>query len=389
MTRHAVWFVLFAIVATVCSLPRFGQRENEHAPTVSDSDYYLEMSRVFAGEQAQFTPAYVAAGPHHYNRPLLPWAAGMLGKYLLGGDMRAAFSLLAIFASAMIALILKLAIERQRPSWRFTWLPSVLFLTGFPQLNWGYHLLTDTMGLATAMAAALYAVWLVTSEQSELAFARHVLGVFACSAVAFLTRETGWLAVITASWVSAAMLAKASNTKRVHIAVVLLALLAGKLPHSIYENAHSLHTPPLHMETVFSWNPNYWLDVVVKSAVCFHVVWLLVGWRLWEGVRSRSLRMPPLWLLGWTLGAVLYMAAAFAHNDITRIGYPMRIIYSLFPLVYFWVEELFESNAIRWRPQLLAVLLCVLQLGVGLTGVRLDPGTPNVTAPGLLQEGLP
>ena len=82
------------------------------------------------------------------------------------------------------------------------------------------------------------------------------------------------------------------------------------------------------------------------------------------------------------------MAAAYSHNDVTVVGYPMRIVYSLFPVIYFWVEELFESGAIRWRPHLLAVLLCVAQFGIGLLGVYLDPGTPKVTAPLLLQTIL-
>jgi hypothetical protein len=82
------------------------------------------------------------------------------------------------------------------------------------------------------------------------------------------------------------------------------------------------------------------------------------------------------------------MAAAYSYNDVTVVGYPMRIAYSVFPLIYFWVEELFESDAISWRPGLLAALLCVAQVGIGLIGVYLDPGTPKVTAPGLVERLL-
>ena len=167
MFRESRWFAWFLLVASLCALPRFGQRENEYAPDISDSDFYLDMARTFAGDQATFTPGNAAWQPHHYNRPLVPWLVGHLGKSCLRGNLRATFSLLDILAAAGIALMLKTAIERHRPAWRFTWLPSVLFLTGFPQLNWGYHLLTDTAGLATALLSALYAAWLIQRDQRE------------------------------------------------------------------------------------------------------------------------------------------------------------------------------------------------------------------------------
>ncbi len=386
MRRQQRWFICFLLVAGICALPRFGQRENEYAPGLSDSDLYLEMARVFTGDQAEFTPAYVAGQPHHYNRPLVPWLAGHLGKGLLRGHLRAAFSLLDILAAAGIAMLLKRAIERHIPSWRFTWLPSVLFLTGFPQLNWGYHILTDTAGLATALLAGLYAVWLIQKDKGGLLFGCHLLGVFICSAAAFLTRETGWLAVITALWVVGLAVRRASWGGRLRMGLVLFVMLAGKLPHSVYEYAHALGTPTLHPATLFEWNPNYWLDVAVKGGVCFHIVWLLVAWRMGRWVRERRWVPSPHWMVGWTFACGLYMAAAYSHNDVSVVGYPMRIVYSLFPLVYFRVEELFESGAIHWRPHLLAVLLCVAQLGVGLAGVYVDPGTPKITAPGLMER---
>lgn len=379
MWRHFSWFILFLLLAVLCSLPRFGQRENEFSSGVSDSDLYLEMARVFTGDQAGFTPAYVAFGPHHYNRPLVPWLTGYLGKYLLRGDLRAAFSLLNILAAAGMAVLLKSAIERHTPDGRFTWLPSVLFLTGFPQLNWGYHLLTDTAGLATALLAALYAVWLVRRNRSDRVFALSLPGLFVCTALAFLTRETGWLAVIVAIWVAGLACRRASRSERIRLGLVLAVMLAAKWPHSIYEYAHGLSPPVLHVETLFQWNPIYWLDVVIKGGVCFHFIWILAMWQLWRSVHERGIVSWPRWMAGWMLACGLYMAAAYSHNDVTVVGYPMRIVYSLFPLVYYWVQELFESGAIRWRPHLLAVLLCVAQFGIGLTGVYLDLGTPKVT----------
>src|SRR5688572_1871976 len=99
--RRAGTIVALLVLATACSLFRFGQRENETQP-LSDSDVYLDMARVFAGEEARFDPAlrdpaYEAS--HHYTRPALPFAAGLLGRYLLGERYRAAFSVVNILAA--------------------------------------------------------------------------------------------------------------------------------------------------------------------------------------------------------------------------------------------------------------------------------------------------
>jgi hypothetical protein len=263
-----------------------------------------------------------------------------------------------------------------------------LFLAGFPQLNWGYHLLTDTAGIATALLGALYAAYLMSANLHGRFLAGHLGGLFVCAAVAFLTRETGWLTVITAVWVAGPVLLHGTREGRTKACLIVLTLLAGKLPHSFYEHAHHVATPALHVTTLFKWNPKYWFDVAVKGGVCFHIVWLLMGWRLWRAWRNKPLPLPPAWMIGWALGCGLYMAAAYSYNDVTVVGYPMRIAYSVFPLIYFWVEELFESDAISWRPGLLAALLCVAQVGIGLIGVYLDPGTPKVTAPGLVERLL-
>ena len=78
------WFaVLFFAIAAACSIPRFGQRENEALPAISDSDLFIDMAHVFAGDAPAFNPQYFRMEPHHYNRPLLAFLAGYLGKYLL------------------------------------------------------------------------------------------------------------------------------------------------------------------------------------------------------------------------------------------------------------------------------------------------------------------
>jgi hypothetical protein len=67
--RRLSLVLVFLLVALLSSIPRFGQRENEALPTISDSDLYLEMAHVFVGETPGFDPERLETWPHHYNRP--------------------------------------------------------------------------------------------------------------------------------------------------------------------------------------------------------------------------------------------------------------------------------------------------------------------------------
>lgn len=387
--RHWWWFCFFVVLATLCALPRFGERENEYAPGVSDSDLYLEMAWVFSGQQDGFTTALVEWQPHHYNRPLLPWLAGYAAQFALNGHWRAAFSLLNILGAAAVALMLKRAIETHQPHWRYTWLPPILFCCGFPQLNWGYHILTDTAGYATALGTTLYAVSLIQRPRKGHAHALHLLALTGLSMLAFLTRETGWLAVITAGFVTACVWHNRGRGAGLRGTIVVVALLIGTIPHHCYEQLHDLSPPGFFWRNLVTWNPPYWLDTLVKTGVSFHLVWLLAGWRLLRCCQARTWPNPPAWMIGWTLGGLAYMGAAFLHNDINYAGFPLRTVYVLFPLLYYWVEEMFETGVVRWRPHLAAALFAIAYYAVSLTGVYLDPGVPLVTTPRLIECLLP
>ena len=56
--------ILFTLVAILSSLLRFGHREN-NLDIVSDSDYYLDMAKVFVGEQSEFHYENISS-VHHY-----------------------------------------------------------------------------------------------------------------------------------------------------------------------------------------------------------------------------------------------------------------------------------------------------------------------------------
>src|SRR5690606_27073536 len=110
------------------------------------------------GERAAFDPAWSDPGyfgAHHYGRPALPFLAGWAARLVPGLSVEAGFSVLAILAAWAVAGALHWLIARAAPELQHPWLPSALFLAAFPQMNWGYHILTDTLGLATAFLAAL------------------------------------------------------------------------------------------------------------------------------------------------------------------------------------------------------------------------------------------
>ncbi|MBI4538214.1 MAG: hypothetical protein HY704_01720 [Gemmatimonadetes bacterium] len=377
--------MILGLVALGSSMLRFGQRENEALP-VSDSDYYLDMARVFAGEAQEFRAGYAEPpAVHHYARPLLPFLAGQVGRHLLGGNYRAAFSLLNLLAAWAIAVSLYSMLLAYRPEIHYPWIPSVLFLTGFPQLNWGYHLLTDTAGYATAFPAALYVARLCERyregyRERSAGFTGGGMAVrlgvlFVLQSLAFLARETAWMVPV----VAVVVLMKGGFLRRGRgwgfAAMVLATLLAAKLPHELY--ARHFEVAGLRIEFVAAdfFNPWYAADFLVKSAVAFHVAWLLVP----RALKRSGVPPVPDVLAAWTLAAVLYMAAGYVHNSFTQIGYPLRLTYSLFPIVYLLaLESLERSVALRWRSLALG-LFTVVSAGVSVVGVFLDPSRGKMT----------
>jgi hypothetical protein len=379
--QRSLWFFafLFLSIAVICSLPRFGQRENENLPSVSDSDRYLEMARVFTGQQRQFTPEWASEHAHHYNRPLLPFAAGWLGKTLLFGNVRAAFSLINILSAAFGAFLLFIYLRRHCPEWTLAWLPSVLFLTGFPQLNWGYHILTDTIGYGTAIATAVYGDWLVAraSEFRNPRYFLHLLGLFCASATAFLARETGWFAVIAITYVAYVHFPH-SPSRRLKLGLILAVILLGKVPQTVYSAVFHVHGVPLKSSISSLMNLRYLLDFIVKTGVCFNFSWLLGLSGAWIWLRSHRPH-PPL-LVGWAIAALLYAGAGYYVNKIEIIGYPLRLSYAVFPILFFWVTGLFELRVPPPKRLTRALQFCVLQFLVNLLGVFLDPGRIGVSA---------
>lgn len=389
--------LLMALVAAASSSLRFGERENEVLP-VSDSDAYLEMARVFAGEESGFGAPL--AGWQHYGRPLLPLLAGVLGRFVFGGDYRSAFSVLNVVAAWVVAVLLyRMLWAGTRGSVGFGdgWVPSLLFLTGFPQLNWGYHVLTDTVGYAAALGAALY-VGRVLEWYGEKGGVRVGvrggagscaagwrwrvvvrLGVlFVLQAVAFLARETAWLVPV----VAVVLLVRGGFLRRgpgFAVAVVAVLVLA-KAPQLVYLRHYGFGGLEIATSAGALLDPWYLADFVVKSGVAFHVAWVPAL----AALVRRGWRDVPELGRAWAVAGLGYVAVGYLHNSMAGVGYPLRLSYVFFPAVYALAVRELE----RWvRPERVPYVLgafVVVNAAVGVLGVGLDPGTGRITVLDLL-----
>ncbi len=376
--RFFLLAVVFLAVAIVSSWPRFGQKENEESPAPPvDSEIFLDMARVFNGNAVAFNPELVKFAPHHYNRPLVSYLAGFLGKYALGGNLRAAFSVVNILGATAAGMAFMLLIRGLQPGWRWYWLPSVLFLTAFPQMDWGYHILSDGLGMSTAVLLAVGGAGLIgRMEREKLNGVRWILatiGLGLMSSLAFLARETAWLGVITIGW----MIWRRRSAPRILLgkfAVVFLLVLLGKVPHSIY--SHHFHLAGVPFENTLSnlANWRYILDFLVKTGVCFNLAWLIVLAARFQGL-GRSM---PDFFQGWTLAAFLYMGAGYLVNNFNACSYPLRLSFALFPWIFFCVAEFFENAALanRWKA---VIGYVILQCAINFFGVFLDGGQGKIT----------
>lgn len=378
--RHLLFLALIAVLAAI---PRFGSRENP-ASVASDSDYYLNMALVFAGEAEAFNPAAAApgsSGSRHYARPLLSLLAAPLVR--LGVSPALALSSISLLSAWTVSAALYLLLIRSL-GLGLAWLPPALYLTGFPQVNWGYHILSDSLGYATAFLASLAASAFLHWKRTEGPFhpdprlGLALVGIWFLQAVAFLARETAWFTLV----VVIMMVLKESQLRRrkAPALALVVTLLLAKIPHKIYVTITGVEPVRLPFAPEAWMDPVYIVDFLSKSAVAFHLAWLVAL----MGLCSRGLRPLPNVIFGWGVAAALYISAGFAVNSRLGIGYPLRMTYALFPLVYILAAQAIGSRS--WRAPAktqAAVLLVAANAAVSLIGVALDPGTSVILAPDL------
>ena len=388
--KLALFALLFFVLAGVSSVQRFGQRENEYAKATSDSDFYIDMAHVFLGDAPAFNGAHVEQAPHHYNRPLFAWMAGYLGRYLLHDNFRTAFSLIDLAGATLIAFVLFLWMRQALPGERFLWLPSVLFVTAFPQMDWGYHILSDTLGFATAFASAFYAAWLIrkTDENGSLKPALwmlHLAATAALASVAFLARETEWFAIITAGFLVAAW--PASAQVRAKRGLVVATMLLGEIPRLLYARHFGLGGMPVWANAHMLVSPAYLMDWFVKTGVAFNFCWIAALGGVLAMRRRRDWDVPP-WIVGWSIAGVLYMGAGYRVNSMDVSGYPLRLSFGVFPLVYWLVWRCFVEWVKPARASMAVIAFCVVEFLTNALGVAMDSAKGKITVIDLLHGGM-
>jgi hypothetical protein len=372
--------LLLGIIACLSSLLRFGQRENEIS-VESDSDYYLDMAQVFWGEKASFNKDYFSHGPHHYNRPLLPFMAGGLGRFVLHNNFRSAFSILNILFAWLTAIILYKVVLEENAQGAWAWLPSLCYLTAFPQMNWGYHILTETTGIALAFAASYCLARLLTRMEAagtqnpewlwykDKRFFAGASLFLVIQTAAFLARETAWLTLFVWSFV---MVHQRLYRRQFLIPTLVCMdlIFIAWIPETIYAAHFGTGTAPLLFQIKELANPKYIGDFLVKSALVFHLAWIPVLLLIWK---RRAPRIPA-WMIGWCIGALAYMAAGYFANTVDVVGYPMRLTFSLFPVVFLLVLQYFRGNPPKRRFNSSVSLFLALSIVISITGVLLDSG---------------
>ncbi len=364
--------LILGFVAFVCAIPRFGQRENPLMP-ISDSDVYIQMANSYASGGS--LPEERIAAIWHYNRPLLSCFGAGIVTVIPGVSVEQAMSVVSVFSAWLVSVLIVMGCQAGRFCQGKAVIAGILFLVGFPQLNWGYHLLTDSLGYA--MAATVFAVFLYAFSmmQSKRIVAAGFFGLLAVAlqVVAFYARETAWMAPVAAFVITAIVAVKCRKLLFWMWMLVGLLVLA-KLPHSYYTARHGLISAPLHYNPDELFNLRYICDAIIKSGVAFHLAWPVAVFGFYSGGRWRRV---PDWLIGWTAAGLLYAGAGFLHNTLAQ-GYPLRMTYVLAPVVYAGCLCAVDRFAKVRVQTLVAIGLVFCYAAVSFVGLYLDPGTPRV-----------
>lgn len=380
--------ILFTLVAVLSSLLRFGNREN-NLSVLSDSDFYLDMAQVFVGQKVEFNHYFLMGAAHHYNRPLLPFCAGLLGHYVLNNNYRAAFSIINILAAVFIAYLFFLIVNSFYPLIKYSWFPSLLFLTAFSQMDWGYHILTETIGLAFAFGTCYLVYNLICQiERKGLESNKNYLYykdwrlylniflLFIIQVLSFLTRETALFVFVFLAYITVKR--RLYRWEYLPLVVLLFSVfIIAKIPHLIYSQIYNTHIPKISFVFSALINPKYILDSLVKLGLAFNISWLIFIPAIYY-LKKGKLENVHEFIIGWTLAALGYIAAGYLHNSTLTYGYPLRMFFSLFPLFYLFVIEFFEKKFSPSKIVYILGLFFIFHVSISVFGVLLDSGSVTV-----------
>jgi hypothetical protein len=341
------------------------------------------MAMVFSGDKEDFNPDLLRGLPHHYNRPFFPYLAGLIGHYFLDSDFRSAFSVINIIAAIVIAYILLIFIMKYYPEIRHPWIPSVLFLTAFSQMDFGYHILTETIGLAFAFSTCFFLYeFILRNEVNDnngnnsgfqiTDFYPGLILLLVLQMLSFLTRETAWFVFIFFFYIVLKRKLYKSGNLRMVISVLFVLLLA-KVPQSLYSMLFETHIPVFKLDFSALFKPYYILDSVVKLVLAFNIWWLPVIPALAYLV-NKKINGIHEFIIGWTLAATGYIGAGYLHNSLMPNGYPLRMFFSIFPIIYIIVVQYIEKRFEYPKHLNILISFMIIHIMISIAGVLSDSG---------------
>jgi hypothetical protein len=124
-------------------------------------------------------------------------------------------------------------------------------------------------------------------------------------------------------------------------------------------------------------DPRYILDSVLKLGIIFNICWIII---LLEVIfwKKKFISHFHEFIKGWSLAALGYIAAGYLANSISGIGYPARMFFSLFPLLFISVNEYFDRRFMLKKRAYFTSLFLILHVSIGIIGVFLDSGADTV-----------
>jgi predicted benzoate:H+ symporter BenE len=209
-----------------------------------------------------------------------------------------------------------------------------------------------------------------------------ILFLFILQSLAFFAREIAWAAVIVAAYFFLKHLVTNKKVSYFHI-ITIISLILAKSFHQIYCHKYQLSPPELHFLRFSElFNYKYLLDFFIKSGFAFNIAWPCVFIYFFK-FRLNGLKTIPDIFIAWTIAAVLYIGAAYSHNYFDVYGYPLRISYALFPLIFLFTTQTLTSFK---HKKIIITCYLVLSVLINITGVLLDPNTANVTYENVLEK---
>ena len=109
------------------------------------------------------------------------------------------------------------------------------------------------------------------------------------------------------------------------------------------------------------------MDALIKFLFVFNISSLIFYFFIRGQLRNKTHYM----IIGYTIGAVFYIAAGYVHNSFS-FHFPARMAFSLFPLIYISVSLFLEERFNGKYLKIVLALFLVVHMIFSITGYIID-----------------